>query len=76
MEGKRYPAGCPWCAMALVFNGYYQVGYCQNEKCGISFCLIHEAVFAVPGKPEDVECGACKVRRLAIETGKEHALNG
>lgn len=65
--------GCPWCHSALVINEYYQLGYCPNEKCGVLVCLVHEYVFAVPGQPEDIECGRCKVRRLRIEEEKERA---
>ena len=70
---KQKVFGCPWCAMRLVVNEYYQIGYCPNEKCGISFWFVHEYVFGIPGKPEDVECGQCKTRRLAIEAEKEQA---
>jgi len=60
----------PACSSDLVINGYYQVGYCPNERCGAYVCLIHGDVYFGSSPIPSVaagECRTCRVKRLAIE---------
>ena len=61
----------PACSTDLVINGYYQVGYCPNERCGAYVCLIHEKIYfgasPIPSLPERRMRDLQRAAALAIE---------